>query len=110
MSDVASTYKDLLAREMRGPSDTEAAMHRIQTKWGIDYWAQWSLRYRQPKRLAADLVERVRQASLSSLEQSIRRDIERLKIEAALGDADFADLIVEAESLLAKIAAKRVKP
>ena len=108
MNDVIGTYREILAREMRGPSDTESAMHRIQTKYGIDYWQQWGLRFRPPKRVTAELIERVRQAYLSALQSSVKKDIQRLQIEAAKGDTDAAleSLLAESEMLLAKIAKK----
>ena len=109
MTEAVATYRNLLAREMCGPSDSEQAMHRIQAKYGIDYWTQWGLRYRAPKRVSADLVDRVRQAYLATLEQSVRRDIARLEIEIAKGapDAAFTDLVAEAQGLLARIQTRR---
>ena len=108
MTDVSATYRDLLAREMRGPADAEGAMHRIQAKYGIDYWLQWGLRFRPLKKITTELVERVRQAYLAALESSVRKDIQRLQIEAAKGNGDAAleDLIHQAQDVLAKIAEK----
>jgi len=105
MTDISSEYRALLAREMRGSVDTESAMHRIQTKYGLDYWQQWSLKYRQPKKLAGELIARVHAAYVSTVEQSVRRDVEYLKTEIARGraDAGIKSLMAEAESLLAKI-------
>jgi len=109
MPDVIRTYKDLLAREMRGPSDSEGAMHRLQTKYGLDYWTQWALRYRSPKRIAHDVVLLVEAAHLRMVEQSVKRDLEYLKTEIAKGadDADVGSLVAQAENLLAQIAKKR---
>ena len=109
MPDVIRTYKDLLAREMRGPSDSEGAMHRLQAKFGLDYWTQWALRYRSPRRIAHDVVLLVEAAHLRMIEQSVRRDLVYLKTEIARGgaDADVGSLVAQAESLLAKIATKK---
>ena len=112
MTDVTATYRDMLAREMRGPSDSEGAMHRLQSKFGLDYWTQWSLRYRAPKRVAHDVAVLVKQAHTKMLEQSVKRDLGLLEIEMMKGtsDADLEGLMAEAESLLAKIeAAKAAK-
>lgn len=112
MTDATMIYRELLAREMRGPADREAAMHRLQARYGLDFWTQWGLRYRPPKRVTADLMSRIRGAYLSMLEQSVRRDVETLKIEAAKGtdDADLQGLAAQAENLLAEIeAAKAAK-
>jgi hypothetical protein len=108
MDTTVDQYKAILAREMRGPGDMEAAMYRLQSKRGLDYWKQWMLKY---KRAAGkDFVEQIRQAYLDTLAASVRRDLEALRIEQAKGaaDAGLENLISEAEALLAKIEAKKV--
>jgi hypothetical protein len=109
MTDISQTYRDLLAREMRGPADCEGAMHRLQTKFGLDYWAQWSLKYRSPKKIAHDVVVRIQQAHTKMLEQSVRRDLSLLEKEVLKGaaDADVARLVTEARGLLDKIEATK---
>ncbi len=109
MEAALTMYKKVLAREVRGPGDVEDAMYRLQTFQGLDYWRQWQLKYR--KQACEEFVEQVRQAYLGMLERSVRRDIEALKIEQAKdsrSDAGNTDLIAEAETLLAKIQAKKV--
>lgn len=109
MEAVYKMHRDLLAREMRGPGDTEAAMYRLQAKYGLDYWKQWMARYKRSA--SGDFIEQLRQAYLSALERSVRRDLESLKIEEAKGgtrDADLASLVIEAETLLEKIQKRRV--
>lgn len=101
-------YRQILAKEMRGPGDMEGAMWRLQAKRGLDYWKQWMLKY---KRAAGrDFVEQIRQAYLDTLAASVRRDLGALKTERAKGaaNADLEGLITEAETLLEKIQAKRV--
>jgi len=96
----------LISHLMTGPGDSEGAMHRAERLFGLNYWAQFRLRYR---RLASpDFVERVRQAYLSTLEQSVRRDLESLKRQQTAGnnDASIQSLVVEAEGLLARIKSK----
>jgi hypothetical protein len=95
----------LITRLMTGPGGSEAAMHRAERLYGLSYWQQFRLRYR---RLASPaFVERVRQAYLSTLEQSVRRDLENLKTQQIVNgtgdDASIQSLVVEAESLLARI-------
>ena len=102
-------YRAILAKEMRGPGDLEGAMYRLQAKRGLDYWRQWMLRYKRSA--CADFVEQIRQTYLDTLAASVRRDIEILRIEQAkdsASDAGNTDLIAEAETLLAKIQAKKV--
>ena len=93
----------LLSKLMTGPGSSEAAMHKAERLYGLGYWQQFRLRYR---RLASpDFVERVRQAYLTTLEQSVRRDLESLKTQQTAGknDASIESLVLEAESLLARI-------
>lgn len=107
MEAAREDYRKLLAREYRGRGDMEAAMYRLQTKYGLDFWSQWQVRHRNggtPK-----FFVQARLAWLDALQKSVRRDLEALRIEQAKGgeDAGLADLITEAEALLAKIDAKR---
>lgn len=93
----------VVTRLMTGPGDSEGAMHRAERQFGLPYWAQFNLRYK--KRATAAFIERVRQAYVSTLEQSVRRDLEKLKTERAKGQDDdrIAGLILEAEDLLCRI-------
>lgn len=100
-------HHSLITRLMTGPGDSEGAMHRAERMFGLPYWAQFRLRYRRAASPA--FVQRVRQAYLSTLEQSVRRDLESLKTQQAAGAGDNAsiqDLIVEAENLLARLSSK----
>ena len=96
----------LITKLMTGPGDSEGAMHRAERMFGLSYWAQFRLRYRRAA--SPQFVERVRQAYLTMLEQSVRRDLEKLKRQQVNGtsNADIQNLVVEAESLLARIASK----
>lgn len=98
----------LITKLMHGPGDSDGAMHRAERMFGLPYWAQFRLRYRRAASPA--FIERVRQAYLSTLEQSVRRDLESLKRQQTIGggdDASIQSLIVEAESLLARLACKQ---
>ncbi len=97
----------LITKLMTGPGDSEGAMHRAERMFGLSYWAQFRLRYRRAASPA--FIERVRQAYLSTLEQSVRRDLESLKRQQSNGtvdDASIQNLISEAENLLARLASK----
>lgn len=53
MSPSVDTAADLIGQmvevETRGNGDIEPAMRRIETKYGVDYWLLWKLKYRKPK-------------------------------------------------------------
>jgi hypothetical protein len=93
----------LITRLMTGPGDSEGAMHRAERQFGLPYWSQHGLRYK--RRATSEFIERVRQAYLSMLEASVRRDLDKLKIERARGNdsARIQNLIVEAENLLSRM-------
>lgn len=96
----------LISKLMTGPGDSEGAMHRAERLFGLAYWAQHRLRYRRAA--TPVFIERVRQAYLSMLEQSVRRDLEclRTNLSTGSGDASTEDLIVEAENLLGRLASR----
>lgn len=102
-------HQSILSRLMSGPGDSEGAMHRAESMFGLPYWSQHALRYK--RRVTIPFMQRVHQAYLHIIETSVRRDLERLRIEQSKGDTDaaLAGLVAEAEALLARIS-ERVKP
>ncbi len=100
-------HQSILARLMEGPSDSEGAMRRAETAFGLGYWSQWNLRHKRRASLA--FMWRVHDVYLSILEKSVKRDLAYLEIEIAKGNADASteNLILEAENLLQKIAARK---
>jgi hypothetical protein len=104
--------RTMVAREARGPGDVENAMRRLESKYGLDFWTQWGLRYRPPVEIKdRSLIERIRQAYLDMIARSVRRDVEALKLERAKGadDAALTGLISEAETLLEKLEEARAQ-
>ena len=107
LSAARDQHHALITKLMAGPGDSEGAMHRAERMFGLPYWAQFRLRYRRAASSA--FIQRVRQAYLSTLEQSVRRDLESLRtqqIKDGTGDASIQNLITEAEDLLARLASK----
>lgn len=94
----------LITKLMTGPGGSEDAMHRAERMFALPYWAQFGLRYK--KRATPAFIEKVRQAYVAMLQQSVRRDLERLKTEQTKGNgnADIQSLIAEAEDLLNRLA------
>ena len=48
VADARAWANELIRRESRGPGDTENAMHRLETRYGIPWRTFWQLRYRPP--------------------------------------------------------------
>jgi hypothetical protein len=75
----AVRWADALARaECRQPGDYDNAMRRVGERIGVGYSTLWGLRYRQPKRIWADIYfaladahEAMRQRQLEALETEI---------------------------------------
>ena len=102
-------HESLILRLMNSPGYSEGAMYNAERHYGLPYWSQWNLRHK--RRATVQFMQRVRHAYLDMLAQSVRREVEILKAAEARGNADVNDRILldEAESLVAKIAARKVK-
>lgn len=106
---VASEYVDraerltraMVERETRGSGDTEAAMRRIEMKYGVSYSDLWALRYRKPKRIWADVLERIRAAYEAQRQEQMRRLQHDIEITKAISGADCA-AVRAAEALVDK--------
>lgn len=95
-------HRELLQREYVGPGDMEAAMYRLQAKYGLDYWRQWQLKYRRTAR--PDFIQQLEQARFIALRDNMKGEIGKLQITAAKlnAQADMGDLVGEAQALLAE--------
>lgn len=80
----------LTLREARGPGDTENAMRRISQRYGVDFNALWSLRYRPPKRIFADVYFALRAAHEAECERQLRLLAHDLEITRAKAGPDHA--------------------
>lgn len=104
-------HREIVAREARGPGDVENAMRRLEAKYGLDFWSQWVCRYR--RKTTNDFATKIQMVWVDLLGRSVKRDLEALRIEEAKGrknaETELADLVSEAEALLARIAAKKAE-
>ena len=48
VADAQRWANELVKNESRGPGDTENAMRRLESRFGISWRTFWSLRYRAP--------------------------------------------------------------
>lgn len=75
----------LVQRESRGPGDTENAMRRLETRYGIPWRTLWSLRYRPPSDVFVSVYERLGaayQAECERQERLLRHEIQITKAKA----------------------------
>ena len=110
ISTARQEHQTILQRLMTGPGDSEGAMRRAESRFGLGYWSQWNLRYK--RQASQKFCAKVRQSYLALLERSVRRDIQELENQGAANDTnafetDLAGLVAEAETLLARIKAAR---
>ena len=98
--DEASKWvRSMVARESRGPGDTENAMRRLETRYGVSFHTFWSLRYRKPKGLLVSVYVRLLaayQTECARQLQSLRHDIEATKAAAGANHP----FVASAEALL----------
>lgn len=92
----------LEAREHRGPGDTlEAARHRVARKHKLPEQLLWTLRYRKPKRIWADLYKRLELAVAAEIQNQEARLAHELAVTKAITtSAAGRALVDEAEALL----------
>ena len=101
--DEAATWADLLVRrEHRGPGDTiDAARQRAARKHKLPEQVLWSLRYRKPKRIWADLYKRLEMAVAAEIQSQESRLAHEIAITKAIATSSSSRALVdEAEALL----------
>lgn len=108
--DLAADYATrLVANETHAlGGDTDEAMRRIEARYGVGYWTLWSLRYKRPKAVSAEVFTRLRGAYLTACERQIASLQHEMAVERARCGHDVdQDLVAEAEALVAKLRARR---
>ncbi len=90
---------DLVARESRGPGDTENAMRRLGARYGIPYRLLWGLRYRPPKDLLASAYLAIARAYEAERDRQMRQLQHELQITTA--KAGPASRLIRAAAALA---------
>lgn len=83
VDEAAEWARALTQRECLGPGDIENSWRRLETRYGINYGAFWSLRYRKPKAILASIYLRLQAA----YEAECRRQMRKLKHEIAITKA-----------------------
>jgi hypothetical protein len=108
--DLAADYATrLVANETHAlGGDTDEAMRRVEARYGVGYWTLWSLRYKRPKSVSADVLSRLRGAYLAACERQLANLQHEIAVERARCGHDVdQDLVAEAERLVAKLKARR---
>lgn len=100
---AASWSKDLTRMRARGPGDLENAMRGIERDYGIDFWTQWTLRYRPAriKDIGVGIYSRIQAAYVAECERQARK----LAIEAEITKAvagSHHPAVVAAEAVVGK--------
>lgn len=94
IDDAANWSRQLAQMKSRGPGDLENAMIQIEREYGIDYWTQWTLRYRKNrfKDIGIGLYHRIRDAYRTECERQMRKLSHELSITKALAGAGHASV------------------
>lgn len=108
--DAASYYaRSIVELETRG-ADTDAALHRLEQRYGLSPNQIQHLRSRRAKSCDVSLFARLRAAYLDICERQVSRLQHQIAIEKATDDADdLRDLEAEAAALAAKIAQRKAR-
>ena len=108
VKDARRMHERLVEFVRCGRGSKEWAMRVLEQRFGLSFWAQQDLHYRPERKPSIPFLLRLREAYLSALERSVRRDLEVLKAEKARGDdaADLERLLAEAEALVAELEAR----
>ena len=111
VDELRQEHQELIKRRMRCRGDGERAMYSLQEEFGLDYWPQWNFQYKRERKPSPRFLNRLRQVILLVTSKSVQNDIAKLEIEAAKGNVapDLEGLRAEAQALLAKIEAARLK-
>lgn len=110
MTDVtASDYaRRLVERESKGHGDVDAAMHRLEQRYGIGRWTLAHLRGGRAKTCDYTLFQRLRAAYLDLCESQVRRLQHEIEIEKARGtDASLEHIEEQARDLRSQVQAHK---
>jgi hypothetical protein len=109
--DQAGGYvRRMVEREAKGWGDQAQAQARLESRYGIPFWALERLRTGRAKTVEAGLFARVRAAYLDLCQQQVARLQHEIAIEKALNEDDtLEDLEREAGRLAARIQAKKTE-
>lgn len=109
--DEAGGYvRRMVEREARGWGDQTHAQTRLESRYGIPFWALERLRTGRAKTVDAGLFARIRGAYLDLCERQVAKLQHEIAVEKALTDDDtLEDLESEAFRLAQKITAKRTQ-
>lgn len=105
--EAASNYAArLLEQEQRG-SDVDAALYRLEQRYGLSPNQVLHLRSGRAKTCDIGLFARLRSAYLDLCARQVSKLQHEIAITKATSDDDLEDLEAEARALAAKIAAKK---
>lgn len=106
---MASGYvRRMVEKETRGWGDQSNALSRLERRYGLPFWSLNNLRTGRAKTVEAGLFARIRAAYWDLCEREIAKLQHELSVEKALNpNDDFDDLELEAQALLARVAAKK---
>ncbi|MGE8129041.1 hypothetical protein ACQKQD_18870 [Methylobacterium sp. NPDC080182] len=94
----------LLRWETRGPGDTENAMRRLARRHGIEYGQLWSLRYRAPKRIWADVLTKIALAYEAERDRQLRALKHETELTASIAAGADLDSVSKARAVLRQAA------
>ncbi len=109
-AEQATMYiRDMIHREASSPGDSEGAMRRLSSRYGLSFWTLDHLRKRKAKTVEAGLFAKIRAAYLAECERQVRKLQEQIQKEKALGNDHLGNLGSEVEVLASRIQEAKTK-
>lgn len=105
--EAASNYASILVEYEGKGSDIDAALARIEQRYGLTPNQVMHLRSGRAKSCDVSLFARLRAAYLDLCERQVSKLQHQIAVEKATGDDSIEDLEREAASLAAKIQARK---
>ena len=97
----------MVALESQGPADTQPALRRLAARYRLSVWTLEHIRKGRAKTVEASLAQKLRSAYFDHCKRQVERLQHELQIERARNDDLNADLLAEAQALLAKLEQSR---
>lgn len=121
VDELRQKHRGLIARHTRCPGDTDNAMRKLETEFGLNYWSQWNFQNKRERKPPIGFLSRLEQAIFLALHKNIKSELSQLETQAKKlnAQADLGDLLTEIEARLAETkdlvakleaAAKAMKP
>ncbi|MGU9981517.1 hypothetical protein ACJ4V0_15890 [Phreatobacter sp. HK31-P] len=90
---AAERVEEIVRWNSRGGGDTQKAMKQVSRRYGIPYGVLWALRYRRPKGIFWDVVEKIKTAYAAECHRQAVKISERINDIAGEHGHEIAEAV-----------------